>query len=149
MAVEAPGPNVRSGSWVYFAPLSGRSLYRVRATDLNDEQLTPAELSAKVESYSDKPNNGELSIDYDGNLYLTAVETKSVGVVGADRKYRTYLSDPEMVWPDGITAAPDGYMYVSASQISAAAMFHGGKAENKAPYLIYRFKPIAPGYISR
>jgi hypothetical protein len=40
-------------------------------------------------------------------------------------------------------------MYVSASQISAAAMFHGGKAENKVPYLIYRFKPIAPGYISR
>jgi hypothetical protein len=28
-------------------------------------------------------------------------------------------------------------------------MFHGGKAENKVPYLIYRFKPIAPGYISR
>ena len=54
-----------------------------------------------------------------------------------------------MVWPDGITAAPDGYMYVSASQISAAAMFHGGTAENKVPYLIYRFKPIAPGYISR
>ena len=54
-----------------------------------------------------------------------------------------------MVWPDGVTAAPDGYMYVSASQISAAAMFNDGKAKNKAPYLIYRFKPIAPGYISR
>ncbi len=77
------------------------------------------------------------------------VETKSVGVVGADRKYRTFLSDPDMVWPDGITASPDGYMYVSASQVSAAAMFHGGKAENKAPYLIYRFKPLAAGYVSR
>ena len=102
-----------------------------------------------IERYSDKPNNGGLSIDYAGNLYLTAVETKSIGVVGADRKYRTYLSDPEMVWPDGITASPDGYMYVSASQISAAAMFHGGKAENKTPYLIYRFKPLAAGYVSR
>lgn len=40
-------------------------------------------------------------------------------------------------------------MYVSASQISAAAMFHGGKAKNQVPYLIYRFKPIARGYISR
>ncbi|HXO72153.1 MAG TPA: L-dopachrome tautomerase-related protein [Bradyrhizobium sp.] len=140
--------DVRS-EWVYFAPLNGRSLYRIRVADLNDEKLAPPELSAKVERYSDKPNNGGLSIDYAGNLYLTAVETKSVGVVGADRKYRTYLSDPEMVWPDGITASPDGYMYVSASQISAAAMFNGGKAENKPPYLIYRFKPLAAGYVSR
>ena len=117
--------------------------------DVQSEWVYFAPLSAKVERYSDKPNNGGLSIDYAGNLYLTAVETRSVGVVGADRKYRTYLSDPEMVWPDGITASPDGYMYVSASQISAAAMFHGGKAENKTPYLIYRFKPLAAGYVSR
>ncbi len=40
-------------------------------------------------------------------------------------------------------------MYVSASQVSAAAMFHGGKAENSTPYLIFRFKPPSPGYISR
>lgn len=135
--------------WVYFAPLSGRSLYRIKATDLGNEKLPAEELSARVERYSDKPNNGGLSIDYAGNIYLTAVETKSIGVVGTDRKFRTYLSDPDMVWPDGITASPDGYMYVSASQVSAAAMFHGGKAENKTPYLIYRFKPIAAGYISR
>lgn len=140
--------DVRS-EWVYFAPLSGRSIYRVRVADLNDEKLTPPELSAKVERYSDKPNNGGLSIDYAGNLYLTAVESKLVGVIGADRKYSTYLSDAEMVWSDGITASADGYMYVSASQISAAAMFHGGKGENKAPYLIYRFKPLAAGYVSR
>ncbi len=89
------------------------------------------------------------SIDYAGNIYLTAVETKSIGVVGAIGAYRTYLSDPDMVWPDGITASADGYMYVSASGVSAAAMFHGGKAENKTPYPIYRFKPIAAGYISR
>jgi hypothetical protein len=140
--------DVRS-EWVYFAPLTGRSVYRVRVADLNDEKLTPTELSGKVERCSDKPNNGGLSIDYAGNLHLTAVETKSIGVVGADRKYRTYLSDPEMTWPDGIAAGPDGYMYVSASQISAAAMFNEGNAKNKEPYLIYRFKPVTSGYISR
>ena len=37
----------------------------------------------------------------------------------------------------------------SASQVSAAAMFHGGKVENKTPNLIYRFKPLAAGIISR
>jgi hypothetical protein len=140
--------DVRS-EWLYFAPLSGRSLYRIKVADLNNEKLSSEELSGKVERYSDKPNNGGLSIDYAGNIYLTAVETKSIGIIGTDRKYRTYVSDADMVWPDGITASPDGYMYVSASQVSAAAMFHGGKAENKTPYLIYRFKPLATGYISR
>jgi sugar lactone lactonase YvrE len=135
--------------WLYFAPLNGRALYRIRVPDLNDESLSAAQLSGKVERYADKPNNGGLSIDYDGNVYLTAVESKSVGVITTDRKYHTITSDPGMVWPDGITSSPDGYMYVSASQVSAAAMFHGGKAENKAPYLIYRFRPLAPGYISR
>jgi len=55
----------------------------------------------------------------------------------------------EMVWPDGISYSPDGFMHVSASQISAEAMFHGGKAENKTPYLICRFKPLAAGIVSR
>ena len=138
-----------NSEWVYFAPLSGRSLYRIKAADLGNDKLGSEELSKRVERYSDKPNNGGLSIDYAGNIYLTAVETKSIGIIGSDRKYRTYLNDPDMVWPDGITASPDGYMYVSASQVSAAAMFHNGKAENKTPYLIYRFKPEAAGYISR
>src|ERR1700749_4745077 len=69
--------DVRS-EWVYFAPLSGRSLYRIRAADLRNDKHEPAELSAKVERYSDKPNNGGRSIDYAGNIYLTAVETKSI-----------------------------------------------------------------------
>lgn len=138
-----------NAEWLYFAPLSGRSLYRIRVADLNDEALPPASLSTKVERYSAKPNNGGLSIDYTGNIYLTAVESKSVGLITADRMYHTIVSDPALVWPDGISYSPDGYMYVSASQVSAAAMFHEGKAENSTPYLIFRFKPPSPGYISR
>lgn len=135
--------------WLYYAPLSGHSLYRLRTADLNNETLPAAELSAKVERYSAKPNAGGLSIDYAGNIYLTAVESRSVGMIASDRTYHTVASDPAMVWPDGISYSPDGYMYVSASQVSAAAMFHGGAAQNGTPYLIFRFKPPAPGYLSR
>lgn len=135
--------------WFYYAPLSGHSLYRIRVDDLNNEDLTPVELSSKVERYSDKPNNGGLSIDYAGNIYLTEIESKSVGLITPDRRYYKITSDPDMVWPDGISYSLDGYMYVSASQVSAAAIFHDGKAENTTPYLIFRFKPPSPGYISR
>ncbi len=135
--------------WLYFGPLSGHSLYRLRVSDLNNEALSPAEISSKVERYANKPNNGGLSIDYNGNIYSTNVESKEIGLITPDRKSHVVASDPQMVWPDGISYSPDGYMYVSASQVSAAAMFHGGTAQNKTPYLIFRFRPLAVGWISR
>lgn len=49
--------------------------------DLLDETLNEAELDERIETYSDKPNNGGLSIDSEGNLYLTAMETNSIAVV--------------------------------------------------------------------
>ena len=81
-------------------------------------------------------------------LQTGAVETKSVGVITTDRKYRTLTSDAEMVWPDGISYSPDGYMYVSASQVSAAAMFHGGKAESKTRIDISLQAPGGRGHLS-
>ena len=138
-----------SAEWVYYGPLSGHALYRVRVADLNDESLTPAGLSAKVERYSDKPVNGGFSIDADGNVYATLVESKEIGLITPDRKNHIIASDPEMVWPDGISYSPDGHMYVSASQLPLAAMFHDGVGQNKSPYLIFRFKPLAPSWISR
>jgi sugar lactone lactonase YvrE len=127
-------------------PTHGTTLYRVRIADLNNPALSEAELGARVERYADKPNNGGLSIDADGNLYLTEVETKAVGVIPAKtRQYRRFASNDQLIWPDGVSYASDGYMYVSAAQISLAALFNGGNGLNKAPYHIFRFKPLSPG----
>ena len=38
-------------------------------------------------------------------------------------------------------------MYVSAAQLAQAAVFNDDKGLNKAPYYIFRFKPLAPGRI--
>ena len=134
--------------WLYYGPLSGHAIYRIRFADLLDESLSDTELGAKVEHYADKPNNGGLSMDQAGNLYLTEVEVNAVGIIPADtRVYRRYAEADALSWPDGISFALDGYMYVSAAQISRADLFNDGKAMNAAPYLIYRFKPEAPGRI--
>lgn len=88
------------------------------------------------------------SIDTAGNLYLTTVESTAVGVIPADgRRYREFAAHPELVWPDGVSYAPDGYLYVSPAQVSRAAGFNGGEDRNEAPYFIFRFRfrPLAPG----
>jgi sugar lactone lactonase YvrE len=132
--------------WLYYGPLNGTSIYRVRLADLNNEALSEAELGTKVERYAEKPNNGGLSIDEAGNLYLTEVETKAVGVIPADtRRYRRLAWNDSLLWPDGVSYSTDGHMYVSAAQIPQAALFNNGEAKNKAPYYIFRFKPLAPG----
>jgi sugar lactone lactonase YvrE len=133
--------------WLYFGPLSAYKIYRIRMTDLLDKSLTPAQLGAKVETYADKPFNGGLSIDVSNNLYMTEVGERAIGVIPADtRKYYRLVTAPGMVWPDGVTFNSDGYMYTGAAQLTLTNVLQAdGVGKNRAPYLVYRFRPLAPG----
>ena len=54
--------------WVYFGPMHGSSLYRIKAADLADEGLDAKTLGQKVERYSTKPICDEIGIDKDNNI---------------------------------------------------------------------------------
>jgi len=116
-------------------------------TDLLDTSLSPAQLGAKLEEYADKPFNGGLSIDEKNNLYLTEVGERAIGIIPPDtRKYRRLVSHKDMVWPDGVTYNSDGHMYTGAAQLTLTSVLQAdGVAKNKAPYLVFRFKPLAAG----
>ncbi|MPY24546.1 L-dopachrome tautomerase-related protein [Shewanella sp. YLB-07] len=136
--------------WLYFAPLNKKYVYRIMMADITNEQLTNEQIGEKVERYATKPNNGGLSIDANNNLYLTIVGERRIGVIDAKtRQYRDYTYHKEMVWPDGVSIGPDGYMYTGAAQLPLSAPFNDGKAQNTAPYSIFRFKPLAEGVIGR
>ena len=76
----------------------------------------------------------------------TEVEHRAVGVIGAgDRRYRRLATHPDLIWPDGVSFSPDGWMYVSAAQLSEVPIYNDGNALQKPPYYIFRFRPIAPG----
>lgn len=133
--------------WLYYAPLNGNKLYRLKLEDLLNESLTESELDNRVEIYSDKPNNGDLSIDDEGNIYLTAMENNSVAVILAkDKSIHNIVVDKNLLWPDGVSYNHvDGYMYVSAAQVHLGAVFNNGKNLANAPFYIFRFKPLAKG----
>jgi len=137
--------------WLYYSPLNGTKIYRIKIQDLINEQYTDTDLNSKIETYSAKPNNGGLSIDIAGNLYLTAVESHSVSIVlAADRSVHTLASDEKMLWPDGVSYnAADGFMYVSAAQVHLGAAFNNGKNEAGAPFYIFRFLPLSNGVSNR
>lgn len=138
-------------NYIYYGPLNGTKIYRIKTVDLVNHDFTDTELDSKIETYSDKPNNGGISIDTAGNIYLTALETNSVAVVLAkDRSVKTMVKDPNMVWPDGVSYNHvDGYMYVSAAQVNKGAVFNDGKDLSTKSFFIFRFKPIATGVFFR
>ncbi|WP_245949195.1 major royal jelly family protein [Lutibacter citreus] len=133
--------------YIYYGPLNGTKIYRIKTLDLVNEAFTETELDSKIETYSEKPNNGGMSIDKEGNIYLTALETNSVAVVLAkDKSVKTMIKASKMVWPDGVSYNHvDGYMYVSAAQVNKGAVFNNGEDLSTKPFYIFRFKPITKG----
>ena len=139
-----------NNEWLYYAPLCGNKLYRLKMTDLLNEKLTDDELDRKVEVYSEKRNNGGLSIDIKGNIYLTNIESQSIGFIDAKTKeYSVFSQNKQMLWPDGISYNKDGYMYVSAAQVHLGTVFNNAENKTSAPFYIFRFKPVAEGIFGR
>jgi len=139
----------KPGEWLYYGPMHGRSMYRVRTADLRNSELTAEELAARVERWADKPICDGISIDDAGNIYLGDLAGNAIGVIGPDRNYRVLIADPRLSWVDAFSFGPDGYLYTVANQLHRSAVLNGGEAATIPPYLILRFKPLATGTTGR
>ena len=137
------------GEWLYYGPMHGHSMYRVRTADLRNTELTDEELAARVEHWANKPICDGISIDDAGNLYLGDLAGNAIGVIGPDRNYRVLIADPRLSWVDAFGFGPDGYLYTVANQLHRSAVLNGGEAATVPPYLILRFKPLATGTTGR
>lgn len=131
--------------WLYYGALSGSGLYRIRLRDLRDTKLPPGQLANRVERYSDKPLSDGLSIDIQGNVYITDIEHNAVFVVGPERDLRTLIQSGELRWPDALSFGPDGYLYIADSALSELILRSREHIEASGPYRIFRFRPGAEG----
>lgn len=59
--------------WLYYGPLSGNTVYRVRMADLLDGTLASSDLERRAERYAERPVAGGITVDSAGNLYLAEV----------------------------------------------------------------------------
>jgi sugar lactone lactonase YvrE len=138
----------RRGEWLYYGPVTGGTLYRVRTADLNDASLSPEALGARVEAFAPKPISDGASSDDQGRIYLTDPEHSAVLAVEPDRRLRTLVKDPKLRWPDGLSFGPDGWLYVTCSALQDVLFRSAASRDAHAPYQIWRFKPggtAAPG----
>jgi sugar lactone lactonase YvrE len=127
--------------YLYFKPLTGDTLYRVRTELFRDPSVSPSQLSQSVEKVAKVFPTDGFWMDTKGNLYLSNINRDGISRRSPDGKIEEVASDPRLQWPDTFTEGPDGTIYISASHINESPMFNQGKSTRKQPYAVFAFKP--------
>jgi sugar lactone lactonase YvrE len=79
-----------------------------------------------------------LESDDRGRIYITAYEHDAILRRLPDGSLETVVHDPRLLWPDTLSLAVDGYLYVTANQLHRQAMYQGGRDLRQRPYTLFR-----------
>jgi sugar lactone lactonase YvrE len=131
------------GSRVFFCPLSSRALHSVDAAVLADPSKTDADVEKTLTTEQRKFASDGLEADSQNRLYLTDWEHNAIVVRQRDRQYQTLVADPRLWWPDSMSLAADGHLYVTATQLHRQPSYHDGVDKREKPYLLLRVKTAA------
>lgn len=130
--------------WLYYGPMHGTSLYRVKTSDLRNRKLSDSNLAERVERFGEKPICDGIVIDENGTIYLGDLANNAIGKLDSEGNYEVLRADPDLSWIDAFALSPDGKVYAVANQLHRSAALNGG-AEPTAqpPFLLVRFDPAS------
>ena len=132
--------------WVYYGALTSTSMYRIRAADLANPALSPAQLGARVERYASKPPSDGITLDSAGNIYLGDLPGNAIGVIAAaDRSYRQIAQGAELQWMDDFEWGTRGELYAVSTQLHLSPELNAGIDESRPPFRVFRVLPLAGG----
>jgi sugar lactone lactonase YvrE len=133
------------GERLYYCPLISRRWYSVGTEALCDRGVDDGTVAAGVVDEGDRGSASDgLETDDGGRLYSTAVEANAVFRRLPDGSWETVVHDPRLLWPDTMSVAADGHLYVTANQLHRQAQYRGGQDQRRKPYVLFR-TPIDAG----
>ncbi|WP_415326818.1 SMP-30/gluconolactonase/LRE family protein [Chryseobacterium sp. MMS23-Vi53] len=127
------------GKWLYFQPASG-PLWRVETQYLSDENISEKDLASKVELFYKTPSTGGTTIDADGNIYVSDVNTSEIIKISPEGKESLVIKDKRLLWADALWIDNEGYLWIPTGQLNRLAAFQNGKSKVKFPVVIYKLK---------
>jgi len=113
----------------------------VMAPDVVDRSLAEDAVGATVVDEGDKGGAADgLETDAAGNIYATNYEHNAVLRRRPDGEWETVAHDPRLLWPDTLSVAADGYLYVTANQLHRQKRYNEGRDLRRKPYTLFRVR---------
>lgn len=129
------------GKTLYFCPINGTKLYAVSTDVLRDRSKSDAQVAATVRIVTGKMPSDGLESDSQGRVYMTDPVTDSIHRWNSSTGLtETLVHDPRLLWPDTMSLAGDGYLYVTANQLNQQPTMHNGQDLRQKPYQLFRIK---------
>jgi sugar lactone lactonase YvrE len=139
-----------TGEWLYYCPLASRKLFSVSTDALSDRSVDDPYVSNTVKDEGDKGGASDgLETDAEGRIYVTNYEHNAIMRRNPNGEWETIVHDPRLLWPDTLSLASDGYLYVTANQLHRQARFQNGRDMRKKPYTLFRIKVNAKPVLLR
>ena len=128
------------GSRLYYCPLGSRKLYSVDTDALVGRSHDNRKVADTVADEGDRGGAADgLESDARGYIYSTNYEHNSILRRNPDnRQWETVVHDPRLLWPDTLSVALDGYLYVTANQLHRQARYQKGHDLRRKPYTLFR-----------
>lgn len=129
------------GERLFYCALASRRLYSVATDALVDRSLDDEAVEETLLAEGDKGGAGDgLESDADGYVYATNYEHNAVLRRAPGGAWETVAHDPRLLWPDTLSLATDGYLYVTANQLHRQAEYQQGKDLRRKPYALFRVR---------
>ena len=136
------------GARLYWCPMAGRRWYSVSVDALTDRSVDDDAVAATVTDEGDKGCVSDgLETDDQGRLYVTDGEHDAIHRRTPTGEWETVVHDPRLLWPDTMSVAADGHLYVTANQLYRQAQYRAGTDERRPPYALFR-TPIDAGPVT-
>jgi sugar lactone lactonase YvrE len=126
---------------LYFHALTADTLYQVPTSILIDPKAKEEEVAEKVTKVGKTPSPDGMLEDKDGSVLLAAFEKNAiVRIDPATNTATTVVEDKRLQWPDTMSWGPDGYLYVTTSQIHLTPKYNHGLSKLEQPFKLWRVK---------
>ncbi|MRT92648.1 SMP-30/gluconolactonase/LRE family protein [Ancylomarina sp. 16SWW S1-10-2] len=103
--------------YLYYAALTGHTLYRIPTSVLNDLNLSKEEVAKNVEKVMTIPATDGMLFDKAGNLWLGGLEDNSINKINTKGELLQFIQDKSIRWADSFAKDNKGNIYFTTSQI--------------------------------
>jgi len=126
------------GAKLFYCTVSSTKLYEVSTAALRNLSLSDDQVGSTVKEVTGKGPSDGLESDAAGNVYAGDYSSNSIERIAPSGMIETIVHDPRLLWPDTMSLAGDGYLYVNANQLNRQPTMHDGTDERVKPYTMYR-----------